>query len=375
MFPGCSAAFGSLAMVVGVIALFSSGPLGLFFILAGGAFYLPYLKSLSERKLGKSASAYLSSLVVCPGNEVEVEVHVAPPKQVQLNRAYVEVKAQEVCISGSGSNRGTHRHKVFSAIQPLSGAVVLEGGKVKIMECSVKLPEEVPNSFRGGANKLIWEATVWLDITSWPDWVKRIPFVVWPHDPLLPSGEEPEALPASPEEPLVPEPLTAPGDLPSWLADIESPGMEPVAEEVVEPNPAVEIEAEGGQPDPAVEIDAKEGESPASLNGAVAAILDAKIFGGEKDLLIKDLLGKAFEITLEVERVDRSFGAFSAPEYRNGQTVTGTVAGFDLKVAVFFPEKRAEEVKGWEPGSSHIVRGEVRNWDRLRKRPELLAKG
>ena len=141
----------------------------------------------------------------------------------------------------------------------------------------------------------------------------------------------------------------------------------PVPEARVGPRIEVESELEA-EP----EVEAKAG---GSLNEAVAAILDAKIFRGEKDLLIKDLMGKAFEITLEVKRVDRSFGAFSASEYRNGQTVTGTVIGSDLEVAVFFSEERNEEVKGWEPGSSHSVRGEVRDWDRLRKRPELLAKG
>ena len=99
------------------------------------------------------------------------------------------------------------------------------------------------------------------------------------------------------------------------------------------------------------------------------------MFRGDKDRLIRDLLGKLFDFGLEVKRVDRSLGVYSEVEYRNGRTVTGNLEDSDLEVVVFFPGSRNEEVDEWQPGSLLRVKGEVRDWDRLRKRPELFARG
>ncbi len=354
--PGCSAAIGSIAMVVGLIMMASVGAEGFLFLLAGGFFYLPYFKTLGETRMG-NASAYLTSLVVAPGEKAEVEVKVFPRKLTRINMAVLEVAAQEVCVAGSGSSRRTHTHKLFKKVVALSGAMELEGREPHVFHGSVRIPEGVPTSFRGGANKILWEARVKLDIPNWPDWVKRIPFVVWPGEDRLLPEEEMEAL------------------LPPFLGlgaeePVEEETREPETE--AEPDPEVVPELE---PVPGPDVEPASEPPDAPLHLAVTAILEAQIFGGERDLLIRDLKGRTFEFTLEVKRVDRTFGAFTGSEYRNGQTVTGTIIGSDQEVTVYFPEARNEEVKGWEPGSSHVVRGVVNDWDRLRKRPELLAKG
>jgi hypothetical protein len=408
--PGCTAAIGSVAMVVGLIMLFSGNTMGLLILIGGGFFYLPWLKTLAEKRLGK-ASAYLTSLVVDPGGKAEVEVKVFPRKPVRMNRAVFELQAREVCVSGSGSSRRTHHHKVFEGTSQLAGAGTLEGGKVRLFQGFVRVPKAAPASFKGGANKIHWEAKVRLDIPSWPDWVKKIPLVVWPAEDLLGDVEEVGALPhpvealpqpegsesvfeapTDDDEPLRLEPDPHVAGLPHWLASLESPVTtppplldlsrgEPEALPEALSEPAEEIEP-ASQPE--IELPTEEAPEPGEIElavdstdlpDAVRAIVDAKIFGGEKDLLIRDLMGKSFEFTLEVKRVDRSFGVFSDSQYRNGQMVTGTLLGSELEVAVFFPDERNDEVKGWAPGSMHAVRGEVSDWDRLRKRPQLLARG
>ena len=67
-------------------------------------------------------------------------------------------------------------------------------------------------------------------------------------------------------------------------------------------------------------------------------------------------------------------GVFAHADYRDGRTVTGKLVDSELEVVVLFPGQRDEEVRGWEPGSVHGVRGEVVEWDRLRKLPKLLAR-
>ncbi|NNM07414.1 MAG: hypothetical protein HKO65_20140, partial [Gemmatimonadetes bacterium] len=207
--PGCSAAIGSIALVVGLIAFASVGAMGLLFLLAAGFFFLPYFKTLAKKRLGR-ASAFLTSLVVDPGGEAEVEVRVFPGKTTRMNLAVLELQAREVCVAGTGSNRRTHSHEIFKGAASLSGPGTLEGGKSRLFKGSVRIPKDAPVSFKGGANKILWEAKVKLDVPNWPDWVKKIPLVVWPGEDLLPGAEDLETLPPSPKEPIVLEPEPEP---------------------------------------------------------------------------------------------------------------------------------------------------------------------
>jgi hypothetical protein len=432
---------GIASSVFGLTMILAENLGGLIFLLVGFILSIPALRRWAANRMGRAASAYLTSVVVGPGENAEVEVKVAPPKRVSMNRASMEMEAREICVSGSGSSRRTHRHTLYRKTAPLSGAVDLEGGEVRVFKGSIPLPDKAPLSFRGGANRLVWEVKVKLDIPGWPDWVKKIPLVVWPTRDLLGQVEQSEQLlPA--EEPgaqwevvdpdpefVVPEsepPLPEWGPHvvgpPPWLLKSESPfppppflvdlpGQEPEQEE--EPGwvplpPEVEMKQPLSEPEPLrsepevageeVELATEEGDEPAPgepggpaeepepeetpaggkpsspLHEALRSILDANIFGRGKDCLIRDLVGRPFDFTLEVKRVDRSFGVYSDAEYRNGRTVTGTLEGSELEVVVFFPASRNEEVQEWQPGSLHWVNGDVRNWDRLRKRPEFLAR-
>ena len=44
--------------------------------------------------------AFLTSLVVEPGGEAQVEVKIRAAKVFELNRAFMEVTAEEICVSG-----------------------------------------------------------------------------------------------------------------------------------------------------------------------------------------------------------------------------------------------------------------------------------
>ena len=80
MVPGCSAFLGSMAVVVGLVMLAAANALGIFALLLALVFFLPWLKTLGEKKLG-NATAYLTSLVIEPGGEGGVEVKVSPKKK------------------------------------------------------------------------------------------------------------------------------------------------------------------------------------------------------------------------------------------------------------------------------------------------------
>ncbi|MGD2121182.1 MAG: hypothetical protein PVJ76_05540 [Gemmatimonadota bacterium] len=383
---------GAAVAMVGLALLLTASPVGFGFLLVGGILFLPVLKRRADERLGKSASARLSSLVAGPGEEVGVAVKVVPPKPVRLNRAYVELRAREVCVSGSGSNRRTHRHTVFSGGTPLSGATTLEGGAEKVFTGTIQIPGGAPCSFKGTANKLLWEAKVRLDIPSWPDWVKEIPLVVWPSDDQLGAGADVDVLPPwedhePAEDPggpfLEPVPPAEPGP-PSEPEPADEPEFDGLPDTASEPEPdlAATMSDQGepeGEPDLFTRDPEETVQEPigveSNLPALAAAIDEAGIFGKERDLLIKDLVGRPFDFSMEVRRVDRSIGIYTEADYRDGQTVTGVLVGSELEVVVYFPSDRNEEIKDWKPGSVHGVQAEVTDWDRLRKRPELLARG
>jgi len=387
--PGIGAVLGTGALFVGLSMASASQPIGFLFLLGGVVLFLPALKKLSDRRLGE-AKAFLSSVFPTPGEEVGVEVKVSPGKLTRLNRALVELTAKERCVSGSGSSRTTHRHEVFSKRWTISGPMTLEGGSTRVLNGSFRVPEDAPPSFRGKSNKLLWEARVRLDIPNWPDWVKRIQLVVWPQENLLGRGERVEAevdpapiLEEIPAPVLGEEPAPALEEIPGpVLEEIPAPVLEEIPAPVPEGIPAPVLEeipapVPEGIPAPPPAPEASGGklrEVDDSLVRALTAIHESDIFDSRKETLIRDLLGKAFEMVIEVKRVDRSMGVFSRADYRDGRTVIGKLLDSDLEVVVLFPGQRDEEVRGWEPGSVHEVRGEVVEWDRLRKLPKLLAR-
>ena len=50
---------------------------------------------------------------VSPGQQVDGELTIQPKKNVSINEITLCLSAQERCVSGSGTNRTTHRHEVF----------------------------------------------------------------------------------------------------------------------------------------------------------------------------------------------------------------------------------------------------------------------
>jgi hypothetical protein len=302
-------------------------------------------------------TAELEFSVVAPGEPLGVRLSVFPDKPVRINEATAEVRAREICVSGSGKNRSTHKHQIYSHVTPIPTPRSMEGGKLVTLRASVPIAQGA-YSFASKDNKLVWEAVVRVDIPSWPDWEQVLPLVVWPAAAAL---EEP-AMPA----PMVEEATPPTPMLESTLVPVRSPEVITPSEERIgeEPPPhhraSDDVPGSGGGPD-------------TDLAGAIREILDREIIGGDRDRRVKALVGTTVSFDLQVERVDRTFAMYSDPDYRAGRTVQGTVAGAELQVLVWFPEAMNGDLDSVQKGDVLRVRGEVREWDPLRRRPSVLA--
>src|SRR6056297_1712640 len=100
----------ALAFLPFMIFLCAAGPFALFFLLlpiGGGIFWLVRY-GLPKWMLG-NVRCELAAERFQPGERVSGELVIQPRKQVSIDHINMDFTAREQCVSGSGSNRTTHR--------------------------------------------------------------------------------------------------------------------------------------------------------------------------------------------------------------------------------------------------------------------------
>ena len=119
---GVALGFGAIVIQLGIFAL-----LFLVFPLAGFGywlfrFFLPkfLLGDVKWEFAGQSTS---------PGHEVSGELVIRPRRNVGINAVTNHLQAREECVSGSGSNRTTHKHVFFEKLDTLQGPTSLTAGQ------------------------------------------------------------------------------------------------------------------------------------------------------------------------------------------------------------------------------------------------------
>ncbi len=168
-------------LVAFVVGLAVAGPFSLIFLLfpAIGFLFWFVRKFLPRWVLGEVVAS-LPVETISPGESVQGELTIEPKKGVSINGISLLFQAREQCVSGSGSNRTTHKHPFFEQTDVLQEATTLAAGAKHRFPILLKLPSDAPYSLDLDDNKLIWSATLRVDIPRWPDWVSEIPLTVTP---------------------------------------------------------------------------------------------------------------------------------------------------------------------------------------------------
>ncbi len=183
---GCILGIVFLGFMIGFFAMMAAaGPFALFFLLlplAGFVFWM-FRVFLPKYRLG-DVRHHFSSEQVSPGEEVSGELIIQPRKNVPINGVTMHFQAREQCVSGSGSNRTTHKNVFFEKVETLQAETTLRAGQEHRFPLSVRLPEDAAYTIDLDDNDLIWSATLRVDIPRWPDWVQEIPLAV------VPSGKQ-----------------------------------------------------------------------------------------------------------------------------------------------------------------------------------------
>jgi len=370
-----------------VVGLFLMWPFGIVLIPAGLiVLFLSLRKLMAEKKLGSVKVDY-GPLRVPPGGDLPLQIEFTPRRTTELNRITAKVTGEEKCVSGSGSRRTTHTHKLYQRTTVLMPDGNVTAGQRIQLKVAVSIPDMGTFTFSAKDNEIVWSVEVRIDIPLWPDWTEKRTLVVRP--PVDATAV-----------PIKAEPAVAslvPGRPPSPFAD----RMEA---EIVPPAPAVEAVVEIGFSSALEEVAASHqpatdtqplADTPPSVPAAdtsliesapepesagasgddflaiVGQLVSARKYGPERGQILKDNAQKSFGCVLEIAKVERTYAYSSDKRFRNGRTVTGTISGTDCKAKLQLPKERNDEVDALDRGTQFSVDCLLLKWDNLYDRLEM----
>ncbi|PXF20518.1 MAG: hypothetical protein CXX72_04785 [Methanobacteriota archaeon] len=146
----------------------------------------------------------------------------------------------------------------------------------------------------------------------------------------------------------------------------QEPEPEPVADEDAPEMPTT------GWPEPDPEPTPASGEVGDSDEFVIMAHeIDGMLTYSEQASRLESAMGKLWDLTVEIERVEHTTGIGLGQEFRYGKTVVGKVG--DSEVAIAFPESRNEEITELKSGQKGVIRASIKEYQSVLKRFEMLA--
>lgn len=294
----------------------------------------------AQKKLGEVEVRFDPAPVGCRGGDRSFFVSFKPPGAVQINAVTAKVSCQEVAVSGSGTNKTTHRKTLSETELELGGARAINADEVVVYEGKASFPEDAAYTFQAPSNSVKWSVFVRVDVPRWPDWTHTFPITLAPRGIVaaLESGAPPKT--------SDPRPLIRPAD--------PEPEVEPaIATKEAPP-------AEAPKPE-------------ASELAAVSAELKTAGFSTDREEIFKRLAGRVWSLTLTVESVGSTSSFDARDETRDGQTVKGSAQGIELGIQ--FQPERSGEVSAWSAGDEKLIKAELTGFEPLAKMPLFTARG
>lgn len=116
----------------------------------------------------KLARVELSEEPVFVGDEVTI--HVEQRGKAQVNRFEVDLVCRETVTFTVGTDTRSEDHDVFAQSLVDAGPVALARGERWPHQVTVRLPSNLPGTFRSARNAIRWLVRVRADIAGWPDY-------------------------------------------------------------------------------------------------------------------------------------------------------------------------------------------------------------
>jgi hypothetical protein len=325
---------------------------GLLFAAVGLAIlFFTFRSQLAERKLGPVSVSELP-VQVFPNTTLPFTVSFTPKAAGLINAITLTLQCNEICISGSGSNRRTHTHSLWNQPSRLLEAREFTKGDTVNVAGEIQIPPNATYSANFTQNRVEWKTTVHIDIAKWPDWIQEQLLKV------VPASDMNQTLQISSEV----------GDYQQEFDAESQPVTGPSSQFI----PPVIIPA-GTYDRPAAPVGSPQINMRSDLISVVQRFQRADRFSGDVEKILEEIGADLFEIQAVIDRINRSYGYFEDPRYAEGMTVMGTLAGTDVDVSIQLPAEYNQQLENLGHGAVWSGSGVVIKWDPLYERLELMA--
>ncbi|WP_168564365.1 sporulation protein [Crateriforma spongiae] len=140
----------------------------LVFAIVAGTYY--FVRHVMPRMVLGEVDCVLDSPVATPGSPIAGNLHLSPKKAVLLDAVTAELTGQEVCVSGSGSNKKTHKHTLRTHTETLRQSIKVLPGVRTSIPFEFQLPSTDAYTLKLGDNQIRWTLSMRIAIPRWPDW-------------------------------------------------------------------------------------------------------------------------------------------------------------------------------------------------------------
>jgi hypothetical protein len=103
------------------------------------------------------------------GQAIVVRAALVPLDDARLTRVTTTLLGEEIAVSGSGTKKTTHTHKLDAVEAEMSSGMTVTKGQPTELTCTLQVPADAAPTFRAPDNKVRWRVIVHFDIDAWPD--------------------------------------------------------------------------------------------------------------------------------------------------------------------------------------------------------------
>ncbi|MBN2381936.1 sporulation protein [bacterium] len=146
----------------------------IFILIALGIAIQRWMHRLAEKKLGPITLNLSDPTPISPGQALPLTFSFMPGGQVTINTIEASLIGQEVCVSGSGTNRTTHRHTLHEEKTRLSESFEAYSHSYQEFKTEFMIPDIPAYAFKSSDNRIDWSLKIHVDIPRYPDWKKTI---------------------------------------------------------------------------------------------------------------------------------------------------------------------------------------------------------
>jgi hypothetical protein len=301
--------------------------------------------TMAERRLGK-VELSLANTYIAAGQSIPVTLGFTPTRRGSVRGVTAKLTGKERAVSGSGTDKTTHRHTIHEHALTLEGPTEFTANKRVEFSGLVQVPDTNAYSFDVGENEVAWTLDLRIDIPLWPDWVDTTALRLVPAEHF--GGHSSELMQA--------EVLDA--QIVSTMKTAAAPQPQPTATPAPQPESPVAPQPSGTSP---------------TLLEAVELLSNLDRYSDDRDRILDALKLDTFDVSVEVQRIVSSYERFQDSSYDGGKTISGVISGTNHAVQINMPRSANDRVSRLHAGDTWKGRGRVSEWGGLYARLELLG--